>query len=158
MFLPRQLFVTTLIIFLFSCNDTDKQKEQTNSHSLPKDTVAIVHYQTGKSQDTTIIIAKQTPTFKTKKSVKAVLDNSNLQVQTSIENDFKTIEQGFQNFELNTNLDTTFICKQGTVLTIHRSSFLIASNLTEVKGTITLQVKEYYSISDIISARLTTHS
>jgi Gram-negative bacterial TonB protein C-terminal len=158
MFLPRQLFFPTLIIFLLSCNATDKQKEQTNSHSLIKDTIITVPKQAEIFQDTAIAIAKQTSTIKIKKSVKSVLDHSNIQVQTSLENDFKTIDQGFQSFELNTNLDTTLLCKQGTVLTIHRSSFLIASNLTEVKGRITLQVKEYYSISDILSARLTTHS
>lgn len=158
MFLPRLLLFPTLIIFLLSCNGTGKQNEQTNSNSLIKDTIVTVPKQADKFQDTALTIAKQPSTIKIIKSEKSVLDNSNIQVQTSLESDFKTIDQGFQNFELNTNLDTTLICKQGTVLTIHRSSFLIASNLAEVKGTITLQVKEYYSISDILSARLTTHS
>lgn len=158
MFLPRQLFFPTLIIFLLSCKGTDKQKEQTGSQSLIKDTIVTVPKQAEKFQDTALTIAKQTSTINILKYVKSVLDNLNIQVQTSLESDFKIIDQGFQNFELNPNLDTILICKQGTVLTIHRSSFLIASNLAEVTGTIALQVKEYYSISDILSARLTTHS
>lgn len=158
MFLPRLLLFPTLIIFLLSCNGTGKQNEQTDSHGLIKDTIVTVPKQAEKFQDTALTIAKQPSTIKIIKSEKSVPEKPNIQVQTTLESDFKTIDQGFQSFELNTSLDTTLICKQGTVLTIPRSSFLIASNLAEVTGAITLQVKEYYSISDILSARLTTHS
>ncbi len=158
MFRPRQLLVSTLIILLFSCNNTDKQKEQANSPSLTKDTITTIPKQEEVKSDTTTIIEKKPVSFKIKKSQKIDIANSNLQVQTSLENDFKTIEQNFQNFVINTNFDTTIFCKEGTVIKIKHSSFLTASNLTEVKGTITFQVKEFYKISDIISARLTTHS
>lgn len=158
MFRPRQLLVSTLIILLLSCNNTDKQKEQVNSPSLTKDTIATVPKRKEINPDTTTTIEKKPITYKIKKTQKASIDNSNLQVQTSLENDFKTIEQDFQDFVINANFDTTIICKEGTVFKIRHSSFLIASNLTEVKGTITFQVKEFYKISDILSARLTTHS
>ncbi len=158
MFQPRQLLVSTLIILLLSCNSTDKQKEQINSPSLTKDTVVTVSKKAEINPDTTTVIEKKPVTSKTKKTQKAALANSYLQVQTSLENDFKTIEQNFQDFVINTNFDTTIVCKEGTVIKIKQSSFLIVSNLTEVKGTITFQVKEFYKTSDIISARLTTHS
>lgn len=158
MFRPRQLLVPTLIILLLSCNSTDKQNEQVNSPSLTKDTIAAIPKQEEVKPDTTTITEKKPASFKSKKTQKAAFANSNLQVQTSLENDFKTIEQNFQYFVINTNFDTTILCKEGTVIKIKHSSFLNASNLTEAKGTITFQVKEFYKISDIISARLTTHS
>lgn len=158
MFRPRQLLVTTLISLLLSCNSSDKQKEQVNLPSLTKDPVATVPNKVVIKPDTTTVIEKKILSSKAKKTHKAILSNSNIQVATSLENDFKTIEQDFQEFEINTNFDTTFLCKDGTVFKIKRSSFLIASNLTEVKGTITFQVKEFYKISDILSARLTTYS
>ena len=158
MFQPRQLLVSALIILLLSCNSTDKQKEQVNSPSWTKDTIATVPKRGEINPDTTTIIEKKPVTFRIKKTQKVAIDNSDLQVQTSLENDFKTIEQNFQDFVINTNFDTTILCKEGTVFKIRHASFLIASNLTEVKGTITFQVKEFYKISDILSARLTTHS
>ena len=158
MFRPRQLLVSTLIILLLSCNSTDKQKEQVNAPGLTKDTIAAITKREEINSDTTTVIQKKPATFKIKKIQKKVITNSNLQSQTSLENDFKTIEQGFQDFIINTNFDTTFLCKEGTLIKIKHSSFLIASNLTEAKGTITFQVKEFYKISDILSARLSTHS
>ena len=158
MFRPRQLLVSTLIILLLSCNSTGKQKEQVSSPSLTKDTIATVTKREEIKPDTTTIKEKKSVTFKITKTQKIVIDNSNVQVQPSLENDFKTIEQGFQDFVINPNFDTTLLCKEGTVFKIRHSSFLIASNLTEAKGTITFQVKEFYKISDILSARLTTHS
>lgn len=158
MFLPRELLVTTLAILLFSCNSTHKKKEQTTSPSLTKDTVAVTSPKTEVKQDTTAVIEKKSAIFKTSKPQKAIIVNSNHQTQTSLESDFKTIEQGFQNFVVNSNCDTTILCIEGTVIKIKHSSFLIGSSLTEVKGTITLQVKEFYKLSDIVSARLTTHS
>jgi len=158
MFQPRQLLASTLIILLLSCNSTDKQKEQITSPSLTKDTIAAVTKREEIKTDTTTIKEKKSVTFKITKTQKVVIVNSNVQIQTSLENDFKTIEQGFQDFVINTNFDTTILCKEGTVIKIKHSSFLIAPNSTEAKGKITFQVKEFYKISDIISARLTTHS
>jgi Gram-negative bacterial TonB protein C-terminal len=158
MFLPRQLLVSTLIILLLSCNSTDKQKEQVNSPGLTKDTIAPVPKREELKPGTTTIIEKKPVTFKIKRAKKVAIANSDLQVQTSLENDFKTIGQNFQDFVINTNFDTTILCKEGTGIKIKHSSFLIASNLTEAKGTIIFQVKEFYRTSDIILARLTTHS
>ncbi len=158
MFRPRQLLASTFVILIISCDNVDKQKEQTSPQSLAKDTIAAVSKQTEISPDTTNIIAKNAVTFEIEKSSKAFDTDSNFQVQTSLENDFKLIEQSFQDFAINANFDTTLLCREGTILKIRRSSFLIASTLTEVKGKITFQVKEFYKISDILSARLSTLS
>lgn len=158
MFRPRQLLVSTLIFLLLSCNSTDKEKEQANSLISTEDTISPIPKQAEINPDTVRVIEKPSVAFQIRKTPKVVAQNSNLQTQTSLENDFKQIENDFQDFVINTNFDTTILCNEGTVIKIKHSSFLISSNLTEAKGTITFQVKEFYKISDILSARLTTHS
>jgi hypothetical protein len=155
---PRQLLVSILTILLLSCNSADKEKKQVNSLSSTNNTISTLPKPTEINPDTTRIIEKKQVAFKIKQIQKAATANSPLQAQTSLENDFKTIEPGFQDFVINSNFDTTLLCREGTVLKIKHSSFLIASNLTEVNGIIKFQVKEFYKISDILSARLTTHS
>ena len=154
MFRPRQLLVSTLIILLFSCNNTDKQKEKVNSPILTKKVVASIAESSEINLDTTRVLEKKPVAFKIKKTKKA----AKVEVQTLLENDLKTIEQGFQDFVINTNFDTTIFCKEGTVIKIKHSSFLREPNLTEVKETVIFQVKEFYKISDILSARLSTYS
>lgn len=158
MFRPRQLLIPTFIILLLSCNSSDKQKEEATLPSSTKDTIAIVFKRAESNPDTTRLIIKKPVAFKIQKASKVLVVNSHFQVQTLLANDFKRIEKEFQNFVIDSGLDTTLVCKEGTTLKIRQSSFLIASTLKEVKGTITFQVKEFYKLSDILSARLSTHS
>ncbi len=153
-----QLLISSLITFLISCNSNKKQNEKAYPQSLTKDTVVAAPKLTQAKTDTTTITQKNPFTSKNKNIQKTVCLSSNFQVQTSLENDFKTIEKNSQDFELNTNTDTTILCKEGTLFKIPHSSFLLASGLTEVIGTIRFQVKEFYKTSDILSARLTTYS
>lgn len=158
MLLPRQLFVSTLALFLLSCNNTDKQKEQSNSVNYTKEPVAMVPKQDQIKPELSRILKKPALNAAIKKTHRGFIGHSNPQIQTTLENDFKTLEQSFQHFIINSNADTTLNCKEGSVFKIKHSSFVIASDLTEVKGDITFQVKEFYKISDILSARLSTHA
>jgi hypothetical protein len=158
MFQPKQLLISTLIVLLLSCNSTYKQDEQTNLPGLTKDSVVAVPKRDEIKPDTAAVVERTPAAFKVTKTQKAVIAISNVQVQTPLENDFKTIERGFHDFVINNNFDTILLCKEGTVFKIKHSSFLIASNLTEAKGAIKFQVKEFYKISDILAARLATHS
>lgn len=60
-----------------------------------------------------------------------------------------------QTFRVNTNKDTTIVCKEGAKLGIKSNSFIEANN-TIVSGVIELNVTEYYKRSDILLAHLTT--
>ncbi len=158
MLLPRQLLVSTLALFLLSCNNTDKQKELSNSDNITKKKRCFCGFPNGLKliRDTISAIDKPTLPAVIKKTQSAFSDPSN--PQTLLEGYFKTIEQTIQQFVINPQTDTTFTCKEGTVIKVKHSSFILESDLTEVKGAITFQVKEFYKIADILSARLSTHA
>jgi hypothetical protein len=61
-------------------------------------------------------------------------------------------------FMVNPNRDTVLKCKEGTLISIPANSFERVNNQSLVDGNIKLSVKEYYSISDILLANLTTRS
>ncbi len=62
-----------------------------------------------------------------------------------------------QIFTINTTKDTTIVCKEGTKLTIKANSFVDKNNEIVI-GEINLKVTEYYQLSDILLANLSTQS
>lgn len=60
MLLPRQLLVSTLALFLLSCNNTDKQKELSNSDNITKKSVSVDSERTETNPDTISAIDKPT--------------------------------------------------------------------------------------------------
>ncbi|MFB9051625.1 hypothetical protein ACFFVB_00915 [Formosa undariae] len=69
----------------------------------------------------------------------------------------KIPEKPFQTITFNADKDTTLICVEGTKLTIKKGSFLDKNN-TIVTGNIDLEVTEYYKLSDMVLAHLSTQS
>ncbi len=62
-----------------------------------------------------------------------------------------------QNFSINSKKDTIIVCSEGTKLVIKANSFVNQNNEV-VTGTINVKVEEYYKLSDILLANLTTQS
>lgn len=118
--------------------------------------ISVVAERTETTPDPTSAIYKPALPAIIKKLKRAFADSSN--PHTLLEKDFQSIEQPFQQFVFNAEIDTTFACKEGTVIKVKHSSFVLVSDQTEVKGGITFRVKEFYKISDIVSARLSTHA
>lgn len=63
----------------------------------------------------------------------------------------------FQSFVINTKKDTTVICTEGTKLIIKANSFVDQNNEI-ADNKVKLEVTEYYKLSDILLANLTTQS
>ena len=118
--------------------------------------VAVVAERTETNTDTINVIKKPTTPAFIKKKQRVFTDPSN--PQKLLEDDFQSIEQPYQQFVFSTEIDTTFDCKEGTVIKIKHASFVLVSDQTDVKGAITFKIKEFYKISDILSARLSTHA
>jgi len=59
---------------------------------------------------------------------------------------------------VNTERDTTIICKEGTKLTIKAKSFIDGNTKKPISGDIKLKVTEYYKLSDMLLANLSTKS
>lgn len=62
-----------------------------------------------------------------------------------------------QSFTISSEKDTTIICKEGTKLMIKANSFVKTDN-SEVNGKLAFNVTEFYKLSDILLANLTTTS
>ncbi|WP_052467080.1 energy transducer TonB [Psychroserpens damuponensis] len=63
-----------------------------------------------------------------------------------------------QLLKINVDKDTIIRCKEGTILTITKGAFINPKSKKSVSGTIELQVTEYYKLSDILLANLSTVS
>lgn len=61
-------------------------------------------------------------------------------------------------FLINTRRDTVIKCKEGTLLSIPANAFLIGSSQTPAGGEVKISVKEFYKLSDMMTAGLTTTS
>ena len=62
-----------------------------------------------------------------------------------------------QKLKVNAQKDTTIVCKEGTKLSIKANSF-VNVNGDLIKGNIDLNVTEYYKLSDMLLANLSTTS
>ena len=71
---------------------------------------------------------------------------------------FKSLKKKPQVFTINTSRDTILNCRENTKITIHANSFVSQKSGREVSGKISFQVTEYYNISDMIFAGLSTRT
>ena len=69
----------------------------------------------------------------------------------------KPFKKESQTFKINPKKDTTIVCKEGTKLAVKANSF-VDSKGNLVNGNIDLNVTEYYKLSDIFLANLSTTS
>ncbi len=76
----------------------------------------------------------------------------------SLETIYQQVEKKPQVFSISANKDTTITCKEGTTIKIAANSFVSGKTGAEITGKIEISVKEYYKLSDIILANLTTTS
>jgi hypothetical protein len=67
------------------------------------------------------------------------------------------ISKQAEHFIINTSFDTTLTCKEGTTVFIPANTFQTLGGGT-VSGPVTISVKEFYSVADIISNNLATTS
>ncbi|OUR98152.1 hypothetical protein A9Q86_13925 [Flavobacteriales bacterium 33_180_T64] len=63
-----------------------------------------------------------------------------------------------QIIRVNTQKDTSITCKEGTILKIKKGSFINPNTKKIATGTIDLKITEYYKLSDILMANLSTVS
>ncbi|WP_299883924.1 hypothetical protein [uncultured Lacinutrix sp.] len=71
---------------------------------------------------------------------------------------YNSVKKAPQVIEINTEKRFTVTCKEGTVLTIPAKSFVDSKTGRLARGTINLEVTEYYKLSDMLLANLSTKS
>ncbi|WP_066221911.1 hypothetical protein [Formosa haliotis] len=137
--------------------------DDNNSEIIKKDNNAIEVVTRPVSKDTLTSFKPTTDTVVEKEVIKETQKQTNTaavksEVTTKIEEeDIKIPKKPFQTFTCNSEKDTTLVCKEGTKLIMKKSSFL-DKNKNIITGNIDLEVTEYYTLSDMILANLSTQS
>lgn len=75
-----------------------------------------------------------------------------------LEKVFKRLAKKPSYFTINNSRDTVIECREGTLLSIPANAFLKASNESTVSGKVNIVVKEFYKVSDMLIAGLSTTS
>ena len=144
-------FIISLLAFI-SCNNQTSNTET----STANDTVVTSPPTTNVADTTT---AKQKEDF-----VLSPSDNSVTQTESKIEPTqtlseiLKKLDKSPQTFSVPANKDTTIICSEGTSINFKSNSFVSEVTGKEITGRIKISVKEYYKLSEMLFATLSTTS
>ena len=71
---------------------------------------------------------------------------------------YKSVKKAPELLEINTEKEVTITCKEGTKLTIPKNAFVDTKTEKLIRGKVHLEVTEYYKLSDILLANLSTTS
>lgn len=79
-------------------------------------------------------------------------------LKTSTKSVSQSLKKKAQTLTFNANKDTTITCKEGTILKIKANSFVYLNSKTPVSGKVKIDITEYYKLSDMLMANLSTRS
>ena len=148
------LIITAVLIWI----NLDNQREEVSvQHSQEKNVVAPVNADTIETEPA-IIINKEINQNNENKVTVVKESGTKTTTDISLSDVYKHFEKKPQLFSIRTDRDTTIICKEGTMIQINANSFISENTGNQISGTVQLKVKEYYNISDMIFANLTTTS
>lgn len=109
--------------------------------------------------DSSCFTIKETTAFKQLEKVSLKKENNALIIDTLIPIDYyQQFVKKQQIFTLNINQDTLILCEEGTVIKVKAYSFIDEKTGALVEENIQFEVKEFYQISDILLANLSTVS
>ncbi|PKP31428.1 MAG: hypothetical protein CVT99_08770 [Bacteroidetes bacterium HGW-Bacteroidetes-16] len=167
----KKLTILFLAMVIFSCNNQpDKGASDNNSEIASQGKIPKTEKEVG--SNTTINDYSQVETEKAvEPDTIKTNDNQDINYQPADNNNTNQFEDNFigfasfymqfdkpkQTFILKADEDKTITCKEGTKLTVNENSFITSSG-DSVTGDIEIRVKEYYKISDILLANLSTTS
>jgi hypothetical protein len=146
------VIITGLIITYFllvNKNDVEVEPNETHNSEIILDSIHVK-----KELEQRVMINDTLPTKK--EEIKKAVDTSWVKPEVKLisKEVFTKIPESFK---VNTLKDTTIICNEGTKLIIKANSFVDVDN-KPVQGNIDFQVTEYYKLSDMLLANLSTTS
>jgi TonB family protein len=91
-------------------------------------------------------------------SAMANVTTTQTEEKISVSDIYKHFDKVPQTYLIPANKDTTIVCKEGTSIKFFANSFIVENTGIELTDKIKISVKEYYKLSDIILANLSTTS
>ncbi len=112
----------------------------------------------GKKQKSTIVNEPVLEEEKINNSAEILEIKTPLELSSELVKFYNSVEKTPQIIKINTEKEFTVTCKEGTKLTIPAQSFVDVKSGKLARGIIDLRVTEYYKLSDMLLANLTTKS
>lgn len=144
------IIATGLII---SCNNS---QTTTNEQTF----VTEENTTTVQTDEITIDIETAKDTIKTNLKSTVSKQGQTIEIESAISwaDFYKQLEKKSQTFTINSGKDTLLTCIEGTILRIRPNTFISELTGKSVSGNIKITVTEYYKLSDILLANLSTTS
>lgn len=146
------IVISTLILIYTLLNPSKSENEQPLNE---QNNTFIQFEKENQDAEKDTIISDSLMTDKTASSNSDTLSNKS---DSRISKRFEPFKKQSQIITFDTSKDTIIKCKEGTILKIKANSFVHSGYNTPVKGIINFEVTEYYKLSDILLANLTTTS
>lgn len=129
------LFISCVILATIACNNTQKEAVKNI------DTAAVT---------VKTLIKEQTDTTEGK--------SIPVKQSSTLRDFYKSVEKQSQVFKISNSKDISLTCSEGTIIKIKSGCFVYENDGKKVESNITIEVKEFNKLSDIILANLSTTS
>jgi hypothetical protein len=147
------LMVSALIYFNLKTDITPKPEALPNSNTTTKIVTDSVLPESVLKDKTAVKDTLKTEKIKIEEQTIA----SKIELANDITAEVEIPKKSAQTFTISSEKDTTIICKEGTKLIIKANSFTTTAN-REIAGNLVLNITEFYKLSDMLLANLTTTS
>ena len=155
-----------IIISFFAYNLITTSQNSKNQNSSENNTVEFVSDSIYKEQievvETVIDTISTEKVIPEKSIVDVINKNEKNNTKTSAGNNlisfFNSVKKQPQKIKVNTAEDFKITLKEGTIISIPKNAFLEEKTKKQVSGNIELSITEYYKLSDLLLANLTTKS
>ncbi len=134
------------LLLLISCSETKVEKDSSVKVDIDSTDINTIASAVGGDKEN-----------QTKLTTDTIL-NDERENFSSVAQVYKRLKKKANLFVVKTNRDTVIKCAEGTLLSIPANAFINPVTKKEIVGDLKISVKEFYSISDMISANLTTTS
>lgn len=146
----KLLLLLLFATLTFSCNNqkASESKYPTIADSIVNRTIdQFVPQDNVKQNDIVVVPSRNSLTLKTNQVDKSKMTLADI---------YKQLDKTPQVFSIPTGKDTILICSESTIIQIKANSFVSEKTGHEITGNIQISIKEYYKLSDILFAKLST--
>lgn len=146
------------LIYLVSCSQkkTEGYRQQTQDSSTEigiRENIKVNSFKT--EYEEAKLFSFPVPIAEKESSESTILKQETI---NSLSEVYKNLEKKQQIITISAQKDTTIFFKEGTQISFRAGSFVSEKSGKEVKGVLKIEVKEYYKMSDILLANLSTSS
>ncbi len=157
----KYLLISVSTIFLFSCSGEPEKSKSIELAEIPISTAPVFIESSFAIEADTIVPVKKIQVEVVQQKIKEPEWVAELEVIDAfhpVSNLFQQFEKEPELISFSAQIDTVFFGKEGTEIRVEKNTFVYAESGEDVVGSVMFELREYYSLSDILLANLTTKS